>query len=66
MLDDPTDIDGFVAALQRLLGDGVLRGNLGASARSHVLRHGLIIRDTLEVLSVAVGEPALASLRHAA
>ena len=66
LLDEPTDIDGFVGELERLLGDESMRARLGERARAHVLGHGLIVRDMLEVLSVAVGAPGLALLRDAA
>jgi trehalose synthase len=66
MLDDPADLDAYIAGLDRLFSDPLLAASLGSAARMRVRERGLIIRDLVEVLSVASGAPRVKSLRDAA
>lgn len=52
LLDDPTDLDAFAAALQRVLSDDVLAQGLGAAARQRVLDHYLGDRHLMQYVDL--------------
>jgi trehalose synthase len=45
LLDDPTDLDAFAAALDRLLADGDARRDMGAAGHQRVLEEFLVTRQ---------------------
>ncbi|RNM13072.1 glycosyltransferase [Nocardioides pocheonensis] len=52
LLDDPTDLDSFGAALDRLLGDVALAAKLGENARERVRNHYLGDRHLMQYVDL--------------
>ena len=61
LLDDPTNLDQFAAALDQVLGDEALAERLGAAARETVRERFLVIRSVLDLLELILQIDAIAA-----
>jgi trehalose synthase len=61
LLDDPTNLEQFAAALDQVLGDEALAERLGAAARETVRERFLVIRSALDLLELILQIDAIAA-----